>query len=110
MEIKNENKNYRLSYAQSLFQSGLFDEAFKNTTQITEENLKEKVLQLQSAIRYSNEDYAGAQSILLQRKVSHETTLNDEGCLFYQVHILPHFSYENTYFLLMISCKGECVR
>ncbi|KAJ6640195.1 Tetratricopeptide repeat protein 30 like [Pseudolycoriella hygida] len=79
-------QEYRLSYAQSLFQSGLFDEAFKNTTQITDESLKEKVLQLQSAIRYSSEDYAAAQSILLQRKVSHETTLNDEGCLFYQAN------------------------
>lgn len=74
-----------------MFQSGLFDEAFKNTTQVTDENLKEKVLQLQSAIRYSNEDYAGAQSVLLQRKVSHESTLNDEGCLLYQVRILYDF-------------------
>lgn len=81
---------FRLSYAQSLFQSGLFDEAF-NTTEITatemanSKNMKEKVLQLQSAIRYSNEDYAGAQSLLLQRQPSHHSTLNDEGCLLYQV-------------------------
>lgn len=81
---------FRLSYAQSLFQSGLFDEAFNTTTEITTEmvnskNMKEKVLQLQSAIRYSNEDYAGAQSLLLQRQPSHHSTLNDEGCLLYQV-------------------------
>lgn len=71
----------------------MFDEAFKATTDIEaldgkNKQLKERVLQLQSAIRYSNEDYSGAQSILLQRKASHENTLNDEGCLLYQVNIL----------------------
>lgn len=77
-------------YAQSLFQAGMFDEALKATTDIEyldskNKALRERVLQLQSAIHYSNEDYSGAQSILLQRKASHESTLNDEGCLLYQV-------------------------
>ncbi len=54
-------------------------------------------MQLQSAIRYSNEDYAGAQSILIQRKVSHETTLNDEGCLFYQVRFTALTDSYNRY-------------
>lgn len=81
---------YRLYYAQSLFQAGLFDEAFKTTTEIEaldtkNKHLRERVLQLQSAIRYSHEDYSAAQSIMLQRKASHECTLNDEGCLLYQV-------------------------
>lgn len=68
----------------------MFDEAFKATNDIEaletkNKALRERVLQLQSAIRYSNEDYSAAQSILLQRNASHETTLNDEGCLLYQV-------------------------
>lgn len=91
--------NFRLSYAQSLFQSGLFDEASNITTEITatemvnSKNMKEKVLLLQSAIRYSNEDYAGAQSILLQRQPSHHSTLNDEGCLLYQVRRSVNYSF-----------------
>lgn len=79
---------HRLYFAQSLFQSGLFDEAFRVTTEIgtldTTRNLRERIMQLQSAIRYSSEDYAAAQAILLQRKPAHESTLNDEGCLLYQ--------------------------
>lgn len=58
------------------------------TTDSTSKNLLEKVLQLQSAIRYSSEDYAGAQSLLLQCQPMHEATLNDEGCLLYQVGVL----------------------
>lgn len=80
----------RLYYAQSLFQAGMFDESFKVTADIDEldtknKHLKEHVLQLQSAIRYTCEDFSGAQSILLQRKASQESTLNDEGCLLYKV-------------------------
>lgn len=88
--------SHRLYFAQSLFQTGLFDEAFRATTEIapllaaetqsSSRHLRERVLQLQSAIRYSAEDFAAAQAILLQRKATQETTLNDEGCLLYQAN------------------------
>uniref|UniRef100_A0A182FR26 Tetratricopeptide repeat protein 30 n=2 Tax=Anopheles albimanus TaxID=7167 RepID=A0A182FR26_ANOAL len=82
-------QEYRLYYAQSLFQAGLFEEAQKivaNGLEATE--LKDKVLQLQSAIAYGNEDYTAAQSLLLQRQDGgngqEAATKNDEGCLLYQ--------------------------
>lgn len=78
---------YKLYYAQSLYQSGLFDEAIKVTNVIDSDNLKEKVLQLQSAIYFSNEDYAASQSMLLQRQAGTAQTLNDEGCLMYQANL-----------------------
>ncbi|CAO1301325.1 unnamed protein product [Diamesa serratosioi] len=78
---------YKLYYAQSLYQSGLFDEALKVSNIIDAEQLKEKVMQLQSAIYYSNEDYSASQSILLQRQTGSAPTLNDEGCLLYQANL-----------------------
>lgn len=107
-------QSFRLYYAQSLFQAGMFDEAFRVTTDIEaldtkNKNLRERVLQLQSAIRYSNEDYSGAQSILLQRKASHESTLNDEGCLLYQVGIINN-NIEIFYVILFIAVLlGQCL-
>lgn len=82
-----ENQDYKLYYAQSLFQAGLFEEAFKVTTQVVAPELKEKVLQLQSAICYGNEDFATAQNLLSQRAASSEQTMNDEGCLLYQANM-----------------------
>lgn len=82
-----ENQEYKLYYAQSLFQAGLFEEAFKITTQVTAPDWKEKVLQLQSAICYGNEDYAAAQNFLSQRPSGNEMTMNDEGCLLYQANM-----------------------
>lgn len=84
--VPNESE-YKLNYSQSLFQSGLFEEAFKVTTTIDAPNLKERVLQLQSSIRYFNEEYSSTQTILVQRNAYHETTLNDEGCLLYQANV-----------------------
>lgn len=78
---------YKFAYAQSLFQTGLFEEAFKITTTIDAGNLKERVLQLQCAIRYFNEEYSSTQTLLSQRNPYHETTLNDEGCLLYQANV-----------------------
>lgn len=78
---------YKFSYAQSLFQSGLFEEAFKITTTIEAHELKEKNLQLQCAIRYFNEEYSSCQTLLAQRNPYHESTLNDEGCLLFQANV-----------------------
>ncbi|ETN61471.1 tetratricopeptide repeat domain 30A [Anopheles darlingi] len=82
-------QEYRLYYAQSLFQAGLFEEAQKIVANGLEApDLKEKVMQLQSAIAYGNEDYTTAQSLLLQRQDGgngqEAATKNDEGCLLYQ--------------------------
>lgn len=75
----------RFQYAQSLYQAGIFSEALKVLKQIGDvAELKEQCLQLQCAILYSSEDYAGAQSILNQRIADTDDTLNDEGCLLYQ--------------------------
>jgi tetratricopeptide repeat protein 30 len=78
---------YKLYYAQSLYQAGLFEEALKVANMIEVEHLKEKVLQLQSAIYFSNEDYTASQAILLKRQSGSAQTLNDEACLLYQANI-----------------------
>ncbi|TMW52693.1 hypothetical protein DOY81_002216 [Sarcophaga bullata] len=76
---------YKFYYAQSLYQAGIFVDALKVLKQIGDnEELKEQCLQLQSAILYSSEDFAGTQSVLNQRTSGTAETLNDEGCLLYQ--------------------------
>lgn len=75
----------RFQYAQSLYQAGIFTEALKVLKQIGDvAELREQCLQLQCAILYSSEDYAGAQSVLNQRSADTADSLNDEGCLLYQ--------------------------
>ncbi|GAB0093995.1 hypothetical protein DMENIID0001_091950 [Sergentomyia squamirostris] len=85
--IAPEVPEYKLYFAQCLYQSGLFDEALKVTQLVDAPHLVDKVRQLQSAIKYASEDYAGAQALLLQRPTGTEATLNDEGCLLYQANL-----------------------
>lgn len=91
-----ENQDYKLFYAQSLFQAGLFEEAYKITTLITAPEIKEKILQLQSSICYGNEDYSSAQGLISQRQQTNEATMNDEGCLLFQANMheeaLQHYN------------------
>jgi len=77
---------FRFYYAQSLYQAGIFAEALRVLKQMgdQEDELREQCLQLQSAILYSSEDFAGAQSLLNQRAGGTADTLNDEGCLLFQ--------------------------
>lgn len=80
---------YKLYYAQSLYQAGLFDESLKIISALDAPQLKDKVLQLQSCIAYGNEDYSTAQSLLLQRQGNGQeaSVKNDEGCLLYQANM-----------------------
>ncbi len=82
-----EVPEYKLYYAQSLYQAGLFEEALKVISTIEVESLREKVLQLQSAIYFSSEDYTSSQAILLKRQSGTAQTLNDEGCMMYQANL-----------------------
>lgn len=77
---------YKFAYAKSLFHSGLFEEAFRITTIIEHLELKEKILQLQCAIRYFNGEYTNTKHLISERNLYHESTLNDEGCLHYQAN------------------------
>ncbi|GBP43823.1 Tetratricopeptide repeat protein 30A [Eumeta japonica] len=53
---------YRLYFAQSLYEASMFNEAYNVTTQITAPDLEQKVTKLQSAIKYGEEDSAAAKS------------------------------------------------
>ena len=57
---------YKLYYAQSLCKSGLFGESMKVSCQIENPKLQTQVLKLQAAIKYGEEDLAGAQGLVEQ--------------------------------------------
>lgn len=81
-----ENNDYKLYYAQSLYQACLYDESFQVTKKIVEDpEYKGKVTKLQAAIKYSQEDVLSAKSLV-------NACPNDEpdkevnlGCLLYKV-------------------------
>ncbi|XP_075970038.1 tetratricopeptide repeat domain 30 [Anticarsia gemmatalis] len=55
---------YRLYFAQALYEASMFDESYKVTMQITAPELERKVVKLQSAIKYGEEDTITAKGLV----------------------------------------------
>ena len=54
-----DNEDYKIYYAQALYQACLYEEAMKVTVQIENPELQGKMLKLQAAIKYGDEDLPG---------------------------------------------------
>lgn len=55
---------YKLYFSQALYEASMFDESYKVTMQITSPQLERKVIKLQSAIKYGEEDTITAKSLV----------------------------------------------
>ncbi|XP_028038136.1 tetratricopeptide repeat protein 30A [Bombyx mandarina] len=55
---------YRLYFGQALYEASMFEESFKVTMQINNPELERKVIKLQSAIKYSEDDTATAKGLV----------------------------------------------
>lgn len=80
-----ENNDYKLYHAQSLYQSCLYDEAFKITEEITHEDYRANVIKLQAAIKYGQEDLIAAKNLIDSCLVEDPDTEVNLGCLLYKV-------------------------
>ena len=100
-----DNEDYKIYYAQALYQACLYEEAMKVTVQIENPELQGKVswkkkskfdeffreiesffqmLKLQAAIKYGEEDLAGAKSLVDQCPNDDPHTDINRGCLLYK--------------------------
>jgi tetratricopeptide repeat protein 30 len=55
---------YKLYFAQALYEASMFDESYKVTVQINAPELERKVVKLQSAIKYGEDDTISAKSLV----------------------------------------------
>ncbi|XP_044264063.1 tetratricopeptide repeat protein 30A isoform X1 [Tribolium madens] len=80
-----ENNDYKLYYAQSLYQACLYDESFQVTKKIVEDpDYKGKVTKLQAAIKYSQEDVLSAKSLVNACPNEDPDKEVNLGCLLYK--------------------------
>lgn len=75
--------DYQINLAQSYYKAGQYDEAHKAAAAVTQPEHSEKMLHLQAAIRYVQDDIAGTQTFLTQADSSTpETIIAHAGVLF----------------------------
>ena len=91
-QICPEQEDYKLYWAQSLYQAGLYSNALKACSQISSDKLKVKVLKLEAAVRFAEEDLPAAQvavnAAFARSSANDVDTLVNMGCIRYKVMFL----------------------
>jgi tetratricopeptide repeat protein 30 len=83
-----DNNDYKLYYAQSLYQACLYDESFQVTKKIVDDpEYKGQVTKLQAAIKYSQEDVLSAKNLVNTCPSDDPDKEVNLGCLLYKVSI-----------------------
>lgn len=83
-QLHPEVDEYKMYYAQSLYKAFMYPEATKATFQIENPTYHAKVLKLQAAIKYGEEDLQGAKSMVEQCAADDPDTEINLGCLLYK--------------------------
>ncbi|XP_015914325.1 intraflagellar transport protein 70A [Parasteatoda tepidariorum] len=79
-----EVDDYKLYYAQSLYQACFYQEAMKVTCQIDNPSYQAKIVKLQAAIKYGEEELAAAKSLVDQSPAGDPDTEVNLGCLLFK--------------------------
>ncbi|XP_065168384.1 intraflagellar transport protein 70A-like [Atheta coriaria] len=79
-----DNNDYKIYYAQSLYQACLYDEAYKVSETIIDEEYAPRVTKLQAAIKYGQEDLTVAKHLVDSCSTEDPDTEVNLGCLLYK--------------------------
>lgn len=82
-QLHPEVDDYKLYYAQSLYKAGAYPEATKASFALDTPSAHTKMVKLQACIKYCEEDYTAAKSLLEQLPQDDPDYIFNSGCLLY---------------------------
>ncbi|XP_070837447.1 intraflagellar transport protein 70A [Chaetodon trifascialis] len=83
-QLHPEVEEYKVYYAQSLYKAGAYPEATKASFMLDNPSSHTKMVKLQACIKYCEEDYSAAKSLLEQLPQEDPDYIYNMGCLLYQ--------------------------
>nr|XP_040046469.1 tetratricopeptide repeat protein 30A isoform X2 [Gasterosteus aculeatus aculeatus] len=83
-QLHPEVEEYKVYYAQSLYKAGAYPEATKASFVLDNPGSHVKMLKLQACIKYCEEDYSAAKSLLEQLPQEDPDYVYNSGCLLFQ--------------------------
>ncbi|XP_070779656.1 intraflagellar transport protein 70A [Enoplosus armatus] len=83
-QLHPEVEEYKVYYAQSLYKAGAYPEATKASFVLDNPSSHAKMVKLQACIKYCEEDYSAAKSMLEQLPQDDPDYIYNMGCLLYQ--------------------------
>jgi len=84
MKMCPEAEMYKFNYAQSLFKAGLYEPALKALQTIDDMALQDRVLTLQAAIKYEQDDLMNTKALIDQCPPDEADTLVNQACVMYK--------------------------
>ena len=75
---------YKMYYAQSLFKAGLYEPALKACQAVADGPLSQRVLLLQAAIKYEQDDLMNTKALIDQCPADEADTLVNQACVMYK--------------------------
>ena len=84
IQLAKDNDDYKFSLAMCLYKSCDYAAALKATYAVSSPQYAEKVLQLQSAIKYMEDDLPASKSLIEKHNVENEEAVVNRGCLLYK--------------------------
>ncbi|XP_062875089.1 intraflagellar transport protein 70A [Trichomycterus rosablanca] len=85
VQLHPEVEDYKLYYAQSLYGAGASQEAMKATFLLDNPTSHTKMIKLQAAIKYGEEDFSAAMALVEQLPVDDPDTEVDHACLLFKL-------------------------
>ncbi|XP_074511884.1 intraflagellar transport protein 70A [Sebastes fasciatus] len=83
-QLHPEVEEYKVYYAQSLYKAGAYADASKASIVLDNPSSHTKMVKLQACIKYCEEDYSAAKSLLEQLPLEDPDYVHNMGCLLYQ--------------------------
>lgn len=83
-QLHPEVEEYKVYYAQALYKAGAYPEATKASFMLDNPSSHTKMVKLQACIKYCEEDYSAAKSLLEQLPQEDPDYIYNMGCLLYQ--------------------------
>ncbi|XP_008292707.1 intraflagellar transport protein 70A [Stegastes partitus] len=83
-QLHPEVEEYKVYYAQSLYKAGAYPDATKASFVLDNPSSHTKMVKLQACIKYCEEDYSAAKSLLEQLPQDDPDYVYNMGCLLYQ--------------------------
>ncbi|KAM8825310.1 intraflagellar transport protein 70A isoform 1-T1 [Synchiropus picturatus] len=83
-QLHPEVEEYKVYHAQSLYKAGAYADATKASFLLDNSRSRSKMLKLQASIKYCEEQYSAAKSLLEQLPHDDPDLLYNSGCLLYQ--------------------------
>ncbi|KAM6904943.1 intraflagellar transport protein 70A [Xenentodon cancila] len=83
-QLHPEVEEYKVYYAQSLYKAGAYSEATKASLKLNNPSSQTKMVKLQACIKYCEEEYSAAKSLLEQLPQDDPDYIYSLGCLLYK--------------------------